>query len=79
MDFFNRLKNYFIVQNTGKDFEHEKLENWVLGIIYFNRNDFRFMVPKQNPMMGWTFNFAHPIPYLFFGFIGLMAYISSKL
>lgn len=77
MGSFNRLKQYFTFQNTGKDFEHEKLENWVWGIFYFNRNDFRFIVPHQNPLMGWTFNCAHPIPYLFFGFIILMAYISS--
>ena len=77
MDFFDRLKRYFITQNTGKDFEHEKPENWVFGIFYFNSKDFRFILPKRNQMMGWTFNFAHPISYIILGLIFLFAIISS--
>jgi uncharacterized membrane protein len=64
MGFFKWLKPYFIMQNMGKDFEHEKPENWVLGIFYFNTKDYRFILPKRNQMMGWTFNFAHPISYI---------------
>lgn len=78
MAFFNRLKNYFSVQNTGKDFEHEKPENWVWGLFYVNRNDFRFIVPKQNQMMGWTFNFAHPIAYIILVLIFIIAILSSS-
>ena len=33
--------------------------NWK-GVIYFNRKDRRLMVPKQNPILGWTLNFANP-------------------
>ena len=46
-----------------KDFQHEDPENWKWGVFYFNKKDFRFIVPKQNQMMGWTFNFAHPITF----------------
>jgi uncharacterized membrane protein len=37
--------------------------NWK-GIFYFNRKDPRLIVPKINPLMGWTFNFASPYPYI---------------
>lgn len=47
-----------------KDFQHEDPENWTWGVFYVNRKDSRFIVPKRNPTMGWTFNFAHPICYL---------------
>lgn len=56
-----------------KDFEHDNPENWKLGIFYFNKNDSRFIVPKRLKLLGWTFNFAHPISYvimaLIFGFV----------
>jgi uncharacterized membrane protein len=37
--------------------------NW-RGVFYFNRKDPRLVVPKQNPMLGWTFNFASPYAYI---------------
>jgi len=37
--------------------------NW-RGPFYYNRKDPRLMVPKYQPMMGWTFNFASPYAYL---------------
>lgn len=43
--------------------------NWK-GIFYFNRRDPRIIVPKLNPAMGWTLNFASPYTY-----IGLIAFI----
>jgi uncharacterized membrane protein len=33
--------------------------NW-RGPIYFNRKDPRLSVPKLNPLLGWTLNFANP-------------------
>jgi uncharacterized membrane protein len=33
--------------------------NWK-GPVYFNRKDPRLIVPKFDPAMGWTFNFASP-------------------
>jgi uncharacterized membrane protein len=49
---------------VGKDFQHENLLNWKWGIIYFNKSDSRVLVPKRNKILGWTFNFAHPISYV---------------
>ncbi|MEI6020364.1 MAG: DUF5808 domain-containing protein [Bacteroidota bacterium] len=34
------------------------------GFIYYNRNDSRILVPKRNPVMGATLNFAKPVSYL---------------
>jgi len=39
------------------------LGNWH-GPFYSNRKDPRLIVPKYNPMMGWTFNFASPYTYV---------------
>ncbi|TCD10465.1 hypothetical protein EZ449_08945 [Pedobacter frigidisoli] len=52
-----------------KDFEHENPSNWKWGTFYFNRNDSRLIVPKRIKLLGWTFNFAHPISYIFIGLI----------
>ncbi|HOW39313.1 MAG TPA: DUF5808 domain-containing protein [Bacteroidales bacterium] len=38
--------------------------NWK-GIFYFNRRDHRLVVPKRDPSLGWTLNFASPYTYLF--------------
>lgn len=77
MGFFDKLKLYFSTQETGKDFEHEKPENWAFGVFYYNAKDYRFVVPKRNPIMGWTFNFAHPIAYIVLGLILLIAFFSQ--
>lgn len=29
------------------------------GVFYFNKGDFRLIVPKKDRMFGWTLNFAH--------------------
>ncbi|SHF19865.1 hypothetical protein SAMN05444274_10414 [Mariniphaga anaerophila] len=50
--------------------------NWK-GIFYVNRKDPRLIVPKQNPAMGWTFNFASPYAYITLIGIILIA-IASK-
>jgi len=38
--------------------------NWY-GPFYFNRHDPRLVVPKLNPEMGWTYNFAGRYTWLF--------------
>jgi len=45
---------------SGHD-EWGKPENWSGGWlgIYSDPRDPRVWVPKRNPMMGWTLNFAH--------------------
>jgi uncharacterized membrane protein len=37
--------------------------NW-RGPFYFNRKDYRLLVPKSNPSMGWTLNFASPYAWI---------------
>ena len=60
-----------------KDFQHEDPGNWKWGVFYCNRKDFRFIVPKQNPMLGWTFNFAHPIAFIIlFLILGMIVFQS---
>ncbi|HUX96996.1 MAG TPA: hypothetical protein VMV47_14770 [Bacteroidales bacterium] len=52
---------------TGKEIENtmnKNPNNWK-GLFYFNRRDYRLIVPKSNPYLGWTFNFASPYTYLF--------------
>jgi len=61
----------------GKDFQHEDPENWKWGIFYFNKKDHRMVVPKRNPIMGWTFNFAHPAGYIFLVLILLFIIFQS--
>ena len=34
------------------------------GIFYINRKDPRLIVPKLNPYLGWTLNFASPYAWL---------------
>jgi|GEM_PF-802228 len=65
MDYFrNRITFFFWGKKEGKDFEHEKPENWKWGIFYFAKNDYRFIVPKRNNAMGYTLNFAHRTTYI---------------
>lgn len=40
-------------------------EHYKWGMFYFNSTDSRIIVPKIDPMRGWTFNFGHPVSYLF--------------
>lgn len=47
-----------ILNNMSKD-----LGNW-RGPFYFNRKDPRISVPKQDPTLGFTFNFANPHAYI---------------
>ncbi len=41
----------------------QQSSNWI-GLIYFNRNDSRVVVPKRVSGMGWTLNFANPYTYI---------------
>jgi uncharacterized membrane protein len=48
------------------------------GLFYFNRGDYRVIVPKANKWMGWTFNFASPFTYIIiFVFILLFVFLSK--
>jgi uncharacterized membrane protein len=45
------------------DAMNKDINNWK-GPVYFNRNDYRLVVQKRHPALGWTFNFANPYVYL---------------
>jgi len=38
--------------------------SWKSLFFYMNGNDSRLFVPKRNPSMGWTLNFANPYSYV---------------
>ncbi|PKP53423.1 MAG: hypothetical protein CVT92_04400 [Bacteroidetes bacterium HGW-Bacteroidetes-1] len=42
---------------------HQNPNNW-RGVFYHNKMDYRIIVPKQNPMLGYTLNFSSPLTYL---------------
>ncbi|MCU0360615.1 MAG: hypothetical protein MUF75_07850 [Bacteroidia bacterium] len=39
---------------------HKDPNNWKWGLFYYNPLDERLFLPKKNPMMGITLNFAKP-------------------
>jgi len=49
-------------KNTNFDLMDKDPNNW-RGIFYFNKNDSRIIVPKINPLMGWTLNFGNLYTY----------------
>jgi uncharacterized membrane protein len=40
--------------------------NWIWGIFYYNKEDYRLLPPKKNAEMGNTINFANRKSVLFF-------------
>lgn len=50
---------------------HKDLGNWY-GPFYCNRKDPRLIVPKYDPMLGYTFNFASKYSLLMAVFIILL-------
>jgi uncharacterized membrane protein len=43
----------------------DNIENFKLGVFYFNKADSRIVVPKRTRSFGWTMNFAHRGSYAF--------------
>lgn len=43
--------------------KNQNSENWY-GILYFNREDSRVIVPKRVQGMGWTLNFGNTLTYV---------------
>jgi len=60
------------------DAMHKDLNNWK-GPVYFNRNDYRLLVQKRYPALGWTFNFANPYVYLVLGVFILLIMAAKYL
>ena len=66
---------------AGREIEssmNKNPNNWK-GIFYFNRRDYRLIVPKNNPYLGWTLNFASLYTYLFLIAIVVLALITEYL
>ena len=47
------------VQDSVNEQEWARPENWSRFGIYRSARDMRLWVPKRNPRLGWTLNFAH--------------------
>jgi uncharacterized membrane protein len=39
--------------------EWENQDNWTSPGFYFSKRDARWIVPKRNPVLGWTFNLGN--------------------
>ncbi|WP_066333894.1 DUF5808 domain-containing protein [Flavobacterium crassostreae] len=39
---------------------HQDPKNWILGFLYYNKEDPRIFPPKRTSWTGWTVNFANP-------------------
>ncbi len=39
--------------------EWENPDNWTSPGLYFSKRDTRWIVPKRNPVLGWTFNLGN--------------------
>lgn len=50
-------------------------EHYKWGLFYFNPDDNRIIVPKRNPWMGWTLNFANLWTYVILGVFIVVAVI----
>jgi len=60
------------------DIMHNDPKNW-RGFLYFNRKDYRLIVPKLNPGMGSTLNFASPYSFIFLSLVALIIIAFSFL
>lgn len=61
------------------DNQTDSPENYRMGFFYFNKNDKRVIVPKQNRLRGFTFNFANPFTYLLITGIIVLILVTSYL
>ncbi|HEY9115820.1 MAG TPA: hypothetical protein VIN10_14070 [Bacteroidales bacterium] len=61
------------MKSKTPDFYAKNPNNYKWSMFYFNPRDERTIVPKMNPALGWTLNFARPSSY--FLLIGIIAII----
>lgn len=47
-----------------QDEMHKNPLNWKMGVFYYNPKDTRILLPKKNPMLGFTLNWARPAAYI---------------
>jgi uncharacterized membrane protein len=53
-----------MINQENEDKKHADLRHCKFGILYFNKEDRRIIVPKRIGFLGWTLNFANPIVYV---------------
>jgi len=62
------------IRKENYDLMSKNPNNWK-GIFYVNRKDPRIIVPKINPLLGWTLNFGNVYAYL--GLIAIIIIIAA--
>lgn len=63
------------LKSTSSYTPDDEEDNWILGLIYYNKNDPSFMIPKKFGI-GWTVNAAHPIgKILYIAIVFLLVYL----
>jgi uncharacterized membrane protein len=61
------------MKSNNTNFYEKNPDNYKWGIFYFNPRDERMVVPKMNPGLGWTLNFAKPASiFLLIGIIAIV-------
>lgn len=58
-------------------FPEQNPDHYKWGFIYYNPDDERVWVPKRNPALGATLNFAQPKAYLFLALLLLLPIVTS--
>ncbi len=66
------------MKKNESELKRKNSSNWKF-IFYSNKKDYRIIVPKANPAMGWTFNFASPYTYVIIILIILILVFFSRI
>jgi len=64
---------HIIMIKKGRTKKESEPSYWKWGVLYFNPNDPRIIVPKRIEWLGWTLNFAQPASIIITG--GIFALI----
>lgn len=76
------MKTSKLFTKTGSTKEEKKTasteSHWKYSF-YVNKNDKRVIVPKQNPMMGWTLNFGNPTTYIIIVAFIIIIYLTKQI
>ena len=67
--------------NEQNELERMRLDpdNYIWGIIYYNTEDPRVILPKKNPYWGLTLNFGNPYSYVIMIIIVAFILVIEKL
>ncbi len=71
------------MKNQFDEFELDKMRNdptnYIGGVFYFNKKDYRIILPKRSKMFGWIFNFAKVQTYLVLIGFFLVCYLVARI